>query len=379
VSAAKPGANRLSPATRAAQALGRIEPRTGAVAPPLDLSSTYARNEAYEARQAYIYGRDGGDTLRHAQDIVASLDGAQQTLLFSSGMAAIVTLMECLRPGERVVAPSVMYHGTLTWLRHLAETRGIELSLFDPADPEALAQAVRPDTALIWIETPVNPTWEVIDIAAASGLARSVGAKLAVDCTTAPPCTQDALGLGADIAFHSATKYMGGHSDLVAGALSFAREDAFSAQIERLRVLMGNVLGGFEAWLLIRGLRTLYLRYERASHNALAIARALEGRCRVLYPGLPTHPSHDIAAAQMTGGFGGMLSLVLPSFEDAAQTVARLQLFVPATSLGGVESLVEHRKVIEGPGSPVPDGLLRLSVGIEAEEDLIADLLQALP
>ncbi|MEM9270080.1 MAG: PLP-dependent aspartate aminotransferase family protein [Pseudomonadota bacterium] len=379
MSAAKPGANRLSPATRAAQALGRIEPRTGAVAPPLDLSSTYARNEAYEARQAYIYGRDGGDTLRHAQDVIASLDGAEQTLLFSSGMAAIVTLMECLRQGERVVAPSVMYHGTLTWLHHLAETRGIELTLFDPADPAGLARAVRPDTALIWIETPVNPTWEVIDIAAASQLATSVGAKLAVDCTTAPPCTQDALGLGADIAFHSATKYMGGHSDLVAGALSFAREDAFSAQIERLRVLMGNVLGGFEAWLLIRGLRTLYLRYERASHNALAIAQALEGRCTVLYPGLPSHPSHDIAAAQMTGGFGGMLSLVLPSFEDAAQTVARLQLFVPATSLGGVESLVEHRKVIEGPESPVPDGLLRLSVGIEAEEDLIADLLQALP
>ncbi|MEO1549494.1 MAG: aminotransferase class V-fold PLP-dependent enzyme [Pseudomonadota bacterium] len=380
MSAKPPASNRPNPATRAVQALGRIEPRTGAVAPPIDLSATYARDDAYLPRQDYIYGRDGGDTVRHAQDVIASLDGAAVTQLYASGMAAIVTLMETLRPGDQVVAPKVMYHGTLSWLRHLEATRGIALSLFDPAEPDSLAQAVSDKTTLIWIETPVNPTWEVIDIAAAAALARSAGARLAVDCTTAPPCTQDALGLGADIAFHSATKYMGGHSDLVAGVLSFAQDDDLARTVGGLRTLMGNILGGFEAWLLIRGLRTLYLRYERASTNALAIAYALEGgRCQVLYPGLPSHPGHSIAAAQMTGGFGGMLSLVLPSFDEAAATVSRLALFAPATSLGGVESLVEHRKVIEGSGSPVPDGLLRLSVGIETAEDLIADLTNALP
>ena len=251
-----------------------------------------------------------------------------------------------------------------------------------PPIPAALEAALTPATRLVWIETPTNPLWEVIDIAAAARAAHASGARLAVDCTTAPPCTTLALALGADIAFHSGTKYMGGHSDLTAGVLSTARRDDLWAELRLIRTLHGSVIAAFEAWLLIRGLRTLFLRFERASANALTIARHFEHHpaiARVLYPGLPAHPGHAIAAAQMTGGFGGMLSLVTHGTFQTAQAVATAaRVFIPATSLGGVESLLEHRKAIEGPDSPVPDTLLRLSIGIEDAGDLIDDLEQAL-
>lgn len=372
----------LSPATRAAQALRHIDPVTGSVTPAIDLSSTFARDDDYAPREAYIYARDGGPTVAHAEAILADLDGAAASLTFASGMSAFVALTETLGPGDRVVCPAVMYHGGLAWLRRLADRRGIVLAHFDATAPGALAAAVRPGTRLVWIEVPTNPTWDVIDIAAAAEAAHAAGAILAADCTAAPPCTLRALELGADIAFHSGTKYLGGHSDITAGVLSFARRDALFDEVLALRTLMGGVIKGFEAWLLIRGLRTLFVRYERASASALQIAMHFHDHPaveRVLYPGLPSHPGHATAARQMQGGFGGMLSLLARGDFGRARDVARFALvFIPATSLGGVESLIEHRKSIEGPASLVPDNLLRLSIGIEAPADLIADLEQAL-
>lgn len=362
----------LSPATRAAQALHHINAETGGVSPAIELSSTFARDADYAPRQPYIYGRDGGPTTAQAEAVLASLDGAARALAFSSGMGAITTLMETLPNGAHIAAPAMMYHGTLSWLRHLEARGRIRLTLFDPTAPDY------PAADLLWLETPINPTWEILDIAAARAAAPE--ALLAVDCTAAPPTAAIALERGADIAFHSATKYLGGHSDLTAGILSL-REDRLASDLMRLRTLMGSVLAPFEAWLLIRGLRTLFLRWERASANALAIARHFDGHPRiaqVLYPGLESHPGHAIAAAQMPTGFGGMLSLLTDTEDTAARTVRRTRLWIPATSLGGVESLIEHRKPIEPPESTVPPNLLRLSTGIEAAEDLITDLEQAL-
>ena len=373
----------LSPATRAVQALRHVDERTGAVTPAIELSSTFARDADYAPRQSYIYARDGGPTVEHAEAVLADLDGAAGTLVFASGMAALVALMETLRTGDHVAAPRSIYHGAIAWLVRLGQRRGIETTFFDATEPGALEAALRPGrTRLVWIESPTNPMWDVIDIAASAEAAHAAGARLAVDCTVAPPCTTLALGLGADFAFHSGTKYFGGHSDLTAGVLGVARRDEIWTELRTVRSMMGSVIAPFEAWLLIRGLRTLYLRYERASANALAVATWLESRrgvARVLYPGLPDHPGHEIAKRQMTGGFGGMLSALVAGGEAQARDVARfVEVFIPATSLGGVESLIEHRRTVEGPDSVTPATLLRLSIGIETVADLIADLDQAM-
>ncbi|MEO1610397.1 MAG: PLP-dependent aspartate aminotransferase family protein, partial [Pseudomonadota bacterium] len=304
-------------------------------------------------------------------------------LLFNTGMSAITAVFETLRNGQHVVAPQVMYHGTADWLRRLEEIRGIGVTFFDQTEPGALESAIQPGkTAIVWIESPVNPTWDVIDIAEAARLAHNAGAILGLDATVSPPCTTDALGLGADIVFQSATKYLGGHSDLTAGALVTAAADSRWQEITLARKLMGGILPAFEAWLLIRGMRTLFVRFERASANAMAIARHFENHPkieRVLYPGLKSHPGHMLASRQMTNGFSGMLSLLIKGDGAAARQVANdTEVFMPATSLGGVESLIEHRKTVEGPHSRVPENLLRLSVGIEARDDLIGDLEQAL-
>lgn len=298
-------------------------------------------------------------------------------------MAAIAALTETVPPGAHVVAPSVMYYGTRDWLLRLEGLGRITLTLFDPREEGALEQALgKGRTDLVWIETPLNPSWDVIDIAAAAAAAHAAGAILAVDATATAAVTTQPLALGADLVFHSATKYLNGHSDVLAGVFVTGRLDQRWALIGQLRSKMGSPLPPFECWLLMRGLRTVFVRYRQASANALAIARhfAVHPKVeRVLYPGLPSHPRHAIAVRQMRDGFGGMLSILVRGGFAAGQQLCRnLKVIVPATSLGGVESLAEHRKSVEGPTSPVPDNLVRFSIGIEHPDDLIADLEQAL-
>ncbi|MBL8893619.1 MAG: PLP-dependent transferase [Rhizobiales bacterium] len=375
--------SRLRPETIAAHALKSTDEATGAVAPPLYPSSTYARDENYKPKLRENYIRNGNLTLWHAEDAIAALENGKGCLLFASGMAAITTLLETVPQGAHVVAPDVMYYGTRDWLKILEERGRIALTLFDATKPGTLEASIQSGkTDLVWIETPLNPTWDVIDIAAAAKAAHKAGAILAVDATATAAVTTRPLELGADIAFHSATKYLNGHSDVLAGALVTGELTPRWAQIATLRTKIGTPLAPFEAWLLTRGLRTVYLRYRQASTNALAIAKHFERHPRierVLYPGLASHRGHAIAAKQMTDGFGGMLSLLIKgSLEDARRFCTLLKVIVPATSLGGVETLAEHRKTVEGPQSPVPDNLVRISTGIEHADDLIADIEQAL-
>ena len=369
--------------TRLAQACHYLEPATGGISPPIHPSSTFARDANYRHVGDYSYSRSGNPSWQVLEQVCADLDGGAASLCFASGMAAVCAVLETVNSGEHVVAPRIMYHGSQDWLRRIADRRAIGLTLFDANDPGALEAAIRPgETSLVWIEPLLNPTWDVIDIAAAADLAHAAGAVLVADATVCSPVTTRALEHGADIVFHSATKYLNGHSDVVAGVLVTARRDARWEEIEQVRLLTGGVLGPFEAWLVLRGMRTLALRFERAAASALAIAQHFEkhpGLDRVLYPGLTSHPGHEIAARQMRRGFGGMLSLLIDGDGEAARAIASsTRVFVPATSLGGVESLIEHRASVEGPHSAVPQNLLRLSVGIESCDDLITDLERAL-
>lgn len=373
----------LRPETIAAHALRAVDEATGAVVPPIHLSSTYARDADYKPKLKENYVRNGNPTLWQTEEAIAALEGGTSALLFASGMAAITTLLETVPPGAHVVAPDVMYYGTRDWMKRLEGLGRISLTLFDPKKDGALQAALQAGkTDLVWIETPLNPTWDVIDIAAAATAAHAAGAILAVDATATAAVTTQPLKLGADIVFHSATKYLNGHSDVLAGVLVTRDENQRWTDIRLLRSRMGAPLPPLECFLLLRGLRTVFVRYRQSSANALAIARHFEGHPkieRVLYPGLASHPGHAIAARQMTDGFGGMMSLLVKgSFADAQKLCTRLKVIVPATSLGGVESLAEHRKTVEGPTSPVPDNLVRLSIGIEHADDLIADLEQAL-
>ncbi len=372
-----------SPATRIAQALRYLDPETGAVIPPIQPVATYARDESYQPRKPYWYRRDGNETTAHAEAVIAALEEATESLLFSSGMSAAVAVIDAMETGAHVVVPEVMYHGVLDRFQNAAAKKRLDVSYYPAGDLEGMAAALRPgETRLVWAETPNNPYWEVTDIAAAADLAHGAGALLLTDCTGTPPCATRALDFGADISFHSATKYLNGHSDMTAGVLSVRETGDFWEEILQTRRLHGTVLQSFDAWLLIRGMRTLFLRYERATQNALAFARHFEGHEAleaVLYPGLPSHPGHAIAKRQTGGMFGGMLSVITTGTEQTAiDVVTGCDIFYPATSLGGVESLVEHRKTVSGEGFPVHPRLIRLSIGIEDSADLIADFEQAL-
>ncbi|MGB5739987.1 MAG: aminotransferase class I/II-fold pyridoxal phosphate-dependent enzyme [Woeseia sp.] len=375
---------KLSSRTRIAQGLHYIDPQTGGVVPPIQPSTTFARDADYALISAdYSYGRDENPVYLPAEQMLAELEHAEAALLFSSGMAAAMAVVQSLQPGDRIVAPKVMYWGLRNWLQSFCGNWGLTLQLFDTQQPGALAAALEDGpTRLVWIETPCNPTWDVIDIRESAELAHRAGALLAVDATVATPVLTRPLELGADIVMHSATKYLNGHGDVVAGALACANVNDDWLRIREVRAHGGAILGSFEAWLLQRGMRSLFLRVEQACRSAQTIAEhfadhpALEA---VLYPGLPSHPGHAIATRQMSGGYGGMLSLRIKGGEAAAlRVIKRCEVFIRATSLGGVESLIEHRYSIEGPTSPIPADLLRLSIGIEAVEDLIADLTQAL-
>jgi cystathionine gamma-synthase len=360
-----------------------IDPVSGGISPPLQFSTTYARDAEYEYLSDYSYSRSGNPSWEVLEQVCAELDGGAEAKCFASGMAAVCAFFETVNSGEHVVAPRVMYHGAQDWLRRISEKRAIGLSFFDAGDIEKLREAMQPGkTSVVWIETPVNPTWDVIDIAAAAEIAHAAGAILAVDGTVASPVTTRALEYGADIVFHSATKYLNGHSDVVAGILVTKELNQRWEEIKLVRTLMGGVLGPFEAWLLLRGMRTLFVRFNQASQSALRLAQHFENDPRlqrVLYPGLESHPGHEIAERQMTHGFGAMVSLLVNGGAEEAKRIAgNTRLFVRATSLGGVESLIEHRASVEGPHSAVPQNLLRLSIGIENCQDLIDDLEQSL-
>jgi cystathionine gamma-synthase len=370
-------------ASLVAQACHYIDSSTGGIVPPIQMSTTYARDPAYSLIGGYSYSRNQNPTYDQVEHVAAMLDGGVEAKVFSSGLAAVAAVFETVNTGEHIVAPKIMYHGTRDWLQRISQKRKIGLTLFDASDLDNLANAIQPGkTTIVWIETPANPTWDVIDIEAAAAITHDSGAVLAVDCTVSTPVTTRALDFGADIVFHSATKYLNGHSDVTAGILVSRELDPRWAEIKLVRTLSGGVPGPFESWLLLRGMRTLFLRFERASQSALRIARALEHNPNVdavLYPGLESHPGHEIAAKQMLNGYGGMMSIrVKGGASEALQVATNTRLFVSATSLGGVESLVEHRATIEGTENGVPDNLLRLSIGIEDADDLLMDLEQAL-
>ena len=363
--------------------LGRVAEPYRDIVPPIHLASTFERGEDGGYPGGRMYSRDGSPAYIEVEEVLRQLEGGTQALVFASGHAAASAVLQALQAGDRVVAPRAMNWGLRKWLLDLAEHGYIELAFYDNVDLADLdRQLAAAPTRLLWIETPANPTWEVTDLRAAIALAQKHGAHTLVDSTVATPVLSQPLALGADIVLHSATKYLNGHSDVVAGALITREDSALWQRVRSMRNLGGAVLGPFEAWLLLRGMRTLHLRVRAACANALQLAGALEQHpavAQVLYPGLPSHPGHAIAAAQMSGGFGGMLSIRVRAGEDAAREVAaRVRVFKRATSLGSVESLIEHRASVEGPTSRCPPDLLRLSVGIEPVADLLEDLQQAL-
>jgi cystathionine gamma-synthase len=372
-----------APRTLAAQAMGHIDAATQAVVPPIHITTTYIRDPDNQYRTGNIYARPDNQTVREAEAMIAMLEGAPVAMVLGSGMSAATAVFLSLSPGDHVVAAEVMYWGLRNWLINEGRHWGLEIELVDTTDLAALRAAMRPGkTKLIWLESPSNPLWTVTDIRAAAEIAHAAGARLAVDSTVATPVLTRPLALGADIVMHSATKYLNGHSDVIAGALAAREDDEFWQRIRRTRATLGQILGPLETFLLIRGMRTLDLRVKAACANAMELAQRLSNHAavaQVLYPGLPTHPGHDIAKRQMIGGFGGMFSLRLRGGERAAiATAAGVRLWKRATSLGGVESLIEHRASIEGAGSPCPTDLLRLSAGVEDVEDLFADLDRAL-
>jgi cystathionine gamma-synthase len=367
--------------TLAIHADGGPDPATGAVAPPIHLSTTFHHGPANEPLPSWLYVREGNPTQERLERALAALEEGEAALAFASGIAAASTLLDALPAGAHVVFHRDLYQGVRRLGQDHLPRWGRSASFADLADEAAARAALEPATRALWVETPSNPRLDVLDLERLAALAHEHGALLVVDGTFATPALQRPLALGADVVLHSTTKYLGGHSDVQGGALVFRHADALAERAAALRTELGAVASPFNSWLVLRGLRTLACRMERHAANALALARALAGHPRlaaVLYPGLVDHPGHALARRQMRA-FGGMLSLRVAGGRAAALAVlARLRLFTVATSLGGVESLIEHRATAEGPGSPVPEDLLRLSVGLEHPDDLLADLLAAL-
>ncbi|MGY1693402.1 MULTISPECIES: cystathionine gamma-synthase [unclassified Geodermatophilus] len=373
--------------TRAIHAGQDPDPATGAVVVPLHLATTFKQDGVGGLRNGYEYARSANPTRDALQDLLASLEEGTAGLAFASGLAAEDTLLRTVcRPGSHVVLGGDAYGGTFRLISKVVSRWGVEHTPADLNDPDALRAAIRPgSTRVVWCETPTNPLLNVADIALTAEIAHEAGALLVVDNTFASPYLQRPLTLGADVVVHSTTKYLGGHSDVVGGAL-VVRDEELAAELVFSQNAMGAVSGPLSDWLVLRGIKTLGVRMERHQANAARIAEYLSEHpavSSVLYPGLPDHPGHDIAAKQMSG-FGGMLSFRLAAGEDAALRVCeRARLFTLAESLGGVESLIEHPHRMthaSAAGSPleVPGDLVRLSVGIEDADDLLADLAQAL-
>ncbi len=358
-----------------------VDPATGAVAPPIHLSTTFEHGPAGERPHGWMYIREGSPTQARLEEALAAIEGGESALVFSSGVAAGAAYLQAFPAGAHVLFHEDIYYAIKTMAREYLPRWGMAASFVDMADLAAVRASLRPDTKLLWTETPSNPLLRVVDLRALAEIARGAGAAFLVDGTFASPALQRPLELGADAVLHSTTKYLGGHSDVHGGALVFRRRDGIAERAEHHRHILGGVASPFSSWLVLRGLRSLACRMERHASNALALAATLErhpGVAAVHYPGLPSHPGHEIARRQMSA-FGGMLSVrVRGGRERALAAASRVRLFLNATSLGGTESLLEHRASVEGPGTTTPDDLLRVSVGLEHPDDLIEDFVQAL-
>jgi cystathionine gamma-synthase len=362
------------------------DPLTGAVVPPIYQVSTYKQDGVGGLRSGYEYSRSANPTRTALEECLAALENGDRGLAFASGMAAEDTLLRTVcRPGDHVVIPDDAYGGTYRLFAGVLSRWGVEWTAVPVGDVAAVRAALRPTTTMVWVETPTNPLLTIADIEALAGVAHTAGALLAVDNTFASPYLQQPLRLGADVVVHSTTKYLGGHSDVVGGAL-VARDPELGERLAYHQNAMGAVAGPFDAWVTLRGIKTLAVRMDRHCANAAAVVELLLAHpqvTQVLYPGLAGHPSHDVAARQMTA-FGGMVSFRVSGEEEAALGVVnRAELFTLAESLGGVESLIEHPGRMthaSAAGSPleVPGDLIRLSVGLETVGDLLADLEQAL-
>ncbi len=368
--------------TRAIHTAAEPDESTGAIAPPLHLSTTFQRSAADgQPVHGFSYVRDGNPTQDRLEETLAAIDSAEAALAFGSGMAAVSALFQSLPSGSHVVLPEDGYYAIRTLADDFFPRWGLTHDLVLMADLEAVRRAMRPDTRAIWCESPSNPLMQIADIRSLAKIARQGGAILIADGTFATPALQRPIELGADVVMHSTTKYLGGHSDVQGGSLAFAHRDALFEAVEHVRSIVGGVASPFNSWLILRGIRSLPARMRVHCENAGRVAEFLSTHPRVEvthYPGLPAHPGHEMAASQMSA-FGGMLSFrVRGGAQDALGVAARTKIFTRATSLGGVESLIEHRASSEGPGSRTPANLLRCSIGLEHYEDLLEDLRQAL-
>lgn len=358
-----------------------VDPTTGSVSPPLYLSTTFERAEDGSYSSGFVYTRSGNPNRTQLEVALAALEGGAVAAAFGSGAAATHAIFQALAPGDHVVAPTDAYHGTTRILTNLCERWGLSSTFVDMTDLVAVERAIGPRTTIVWIETPSNPLLHVTDIVAVAGLAHAAGARVVCDNTWASPVLQQPLALGADLVAHSTTKYLGGHSDVLSGAVVAREEDDFFARIREVQGVGGGVPAPFDCWLVARGIRSLYWRMKGHVAGAAAVAAFLHDHPAVEvthYPGLPDHPQHAIAARQMRD-FGGMVSFQpRGNAAHALAVVGRVKLFTRATSLGGVESLIEHRASVEGPQTRTPGNLIRMSIGLEHPDDLIADLAQAL-
>jgi len=354
---------------------------TGAVAPPIYLSTTFEREADGSLPHGYLYARDATPNRTALERVLAALEGGRAAAAFSSGMAATMAVFQSLAPGDHVILPASVYYGTRKLLDQVFARWGLTMTSVDMQNADNVVPALRPTTRVVWVESPSNPLLAVADIERIAAISHDAGARCAVDNTWATPVAQRPLALGADLVMHSTTKYLGGHGDVTGGALVAREEDEFFQRIRTVQTAGGAAASPFDCWLVVRGIKTLPYRVRAHTANAMAVAEFLASHPKVEavhYPGLASHPGHAIAARQMSA-FGGMVSVQVRGGREASLRVkSRLQVFTRATSLGGPESLVEHRASVEAPGSGTPDNLLRLSIGLEHADDLIADLDQAL-
>lgn len=373
---------RLRPSTLAVHTAQEPDRTTGATTPSIHLASTFARQADGDLPSRYLYSRIANPNRDQLEEALTALEGGIGAAAFASGCAAMTSVFLALRPGDRVVCTSDCYSGTREILVDLMRTWGLVVDFADLWSETAWESSIPSGTRMVWIESPSNPQMRITDIAALSRFARSQGAVVVCDGTFATPFLQNPLALGADLVVHATTKYLSGHGDMVGGAvIAGSGCESLLQRIRKIQVHAGAVPSPFDSWLTLRGIRTLHLRMEAHCRNALELARRLSSHPRVRavhYPGLESHPGHELAKRQMAKGFGGMLSFQLESETAAAEMASRCRLVLRATSLGGLETLIEHRARIEGPGSPTPRDLLRLSVGVEDVEDLWDDLEAAL-